>query len=286
MRILLLCLAMFVCGCDDDRQPYPAIAIGVLPDQSQANLSARYEPLVDYLRATTGLDVSLSIPSSYEELVDDFAAGRVQLVHFGGLTFVQAEQRSGARPLVMRDVDLRFTSCYLVPASDVRRSLTDFEGEDFSFGPVLSTSGHLMPRHFLTKQDIVPETFFSSVRHSPGHDQTAGWVANGTVTIGVSNCDIVRSMFADGRLSADNLRILETTPPYVDYVWAVQPSLDASLTNQLRDAFLALDPTNPAHRTILSANGADGYLPAGAGDFRDVRAAARAADLFESDPPK
>lgn len=277
---------MVVCGCVDDRQPPTAIAIGVLPDQSQANLSTRYEPLVDYLQAVTGLDISLSIPSSYEELVDDFAAGRVQLAHFGGLTFVQAEQRSGARPLVMRDVDLRFTSCYLVPASDSRRSLAEFAGEEFSFGPGLSTSGHLMPRHFLANQDIVPEAFFASVRHSSGHDQTAGLVSDGTVAIGVANCDIVRSMFADGRLRANELRILQTTPPYVDYVWAVQQSLDASLTNLLRDAFLALDPADPAHRTILSANSATGYLPAGAGDFEDVRAAAQAADLIDRDQPE
>ena len=223
--------------------------------------------LVGYLQDATGLEISLSISSSYEDLVDDFTSGRVQLAHFGGLTFVQAEQQSGARPLVLRDVDLRFSSCYLVPASDARGSLADYEGEEFSFGPMLSTSGHLMPRHFLAKQDIVPEAFFASVRHSSGHDQTADWVCDGTVSIGVASCDIVRSMFADGRLSADVLRILKTTPPYVDYVWAVQRSLDASVTSRLRDAFLGLDPTDPAHGAILSANGTTGYLPAGSGDF-------------------
>lgn len=280
MRTLVLGLATLVCACADEGQPPAAITVGVLPDQSRASVSERYDPLIGYLQAATGLDISLSIPSSYGELVEDFVAGHVQLAHLGGLTFVQAEERSGARPLVMRDVDLRFTSCYLVPASDARRSLADFAGEKFSFGPELSTSGHLMPRYFLAKQDIIPETFFASVRHSSGHDQTAGWVSDGTVVMGVANCNIVRSMFADGRLDANDARILQTTPPYVDYVWAVQQSLDASLANVLRDAFLALDPTNPTHRAILTANGATGYLPAGTGDFEDVRTAAQTADLL------
>jgi len=173
----------------------------------------------------------------------------------------------------MRDVDLDFASCYLVSLADVRRSTSEFEGETFAFGPILSTSGHLMPRYFLETDGIDPDTFFASVRHSPGHDETARWVRDGEVVIGVANCLIIESMYSDGRLSEDEVRILETTPGYGDYVWAVHEHLDPTIKTRLRDAFLDLDLTYPDHQDILRRLGAHAYLPASRSDFDDVRRA-------------
>jgi len=284
MRIVLaVLLAISTCACTNENQSIPpaphAIVVGVLPDQSKANLATRYGPLVDYLEAATGLHIELEIPSSYEQMLDDFDTGRLDVAAFGGLTYVQAEQRSRAQPLVMRDVDLQFLSCYLVRAADARGSLADFKGTTFAFGPRLSTSGHLMPRYFLNAGDMPPEEFFASIRHSSGHDQTVEWVRDGDVVIGVANCDIAQSMLDNRDVSANSIRILDTTPAYANYVWATQQSLDASIKTLLRDAFLALNKTNPEHRALLMAQGANGFLPAGKNDFEDVRAAVREIGL-------
>ncbi len=278
MRALFsLLVAVTVCACANEESTAPdVIAIGVLPGQSQSGLATRYGPLVSYLQDATGLVIELSIPANYEQMLDEFDAGRIHIANFGGVTFTQAEQRSGAVPLVMRDVDLDFISCYIVRDPEPRRSVNEFEGEAFSFGPKLSTSGHMMPRHFLEESGITPEDFFASVRHSSGHDQTVDWVLNGTIEIGVANCLIVQSLLSRGS-DYDSLRVLETTPPYGNYVWAAQSSLDASVTTLLTDAFLALDPTNAEHLAILRAQGANGYVPAGRNDFEAVRAAAREA---------
>ena len=264
-----------------DRSPtFGTIRIAVLPDQSKETLLSQYRILVDYLESETSLEFELSIPSNYAELVDQFDAGRIDLAWFGGLTFTQAERRSQAEPLALRDVDLQFTSCYLAKASDSRMSISDFAGEDFSFGPDLSTSGHLMPRYFMADDGLDPESYFASIRHSAGHDQTATWVANGTVAIGVANCIVVQSLFENGVLGSDAIRIVETTPPYPDYVWAVSASLDEYIKITLLDAFLALDASIPEHRKILRSQGANGYLPAASKDFAIVRLAANQAGVL------
>ena len=159
--------------------------------------------------------------------------------------------------------------------------MEEFTGESFSFGPELSTSGHLMPRHFLSVDGITPEEEFESVRHSAGHDQTAEWVRDGVVALGVVNCVILDAMQRDGRLAPDEIRVLETTPTYGNYVWAVQPSMPDDVRTQLRDAFLALDATVPEQRALLQSLGANGYLPAGSSDFTDVRLAAEALNLIQ-----
>ncbi|MDJ0698715.1 MAG: phosphate/phosphite/phosphonate ABC transporter substrate-binding protein [Woeseiaceae bacterium] len=278
-----LALAVFLLGCageaDHELADPAVVRLGVLPDQSKESVVAKYAPLVDYLSRQTGLDIELVVPVDYAAMVRDFSAHRIHLANFGGLTFTEAERTDHAEPLVMRDTDLRFASCYLVTAADKRKSLDEFRGETFSFGPELSTSGHLMPRYFLKAAEIDPEAFFASTRHSAGHDETARWVRDGVVAIGVANCMIVEGMHADGRLGPDDIRVLETTPAYADYVWAVHEHMGLDLKIRLRDAFMALDATDAGHRAILQTLGATAYLPASRADFNDVRRAARDVDV-------
>jgi len=259
------------------------LVVAVLPDQARDKLEAQHSLLLDYLERTTAREFELVIPDDYADLLDRFDSGGVDLAWFGGLTYIQAVQRSGAVPLTFRDVDVEFTSCYLATAADARTTIGEFEDVDFSFGPDLSTSGHLMPRYFLEEEGIYAEQFFGSVRHSDGHDQTADWVRDGTVTLGVANCVIVQSLFDDRLLSSDEVKIIKTTPPYSDYLWAVRSSMNQDTKTLLLDAFLSLDATDYGHRAILRAQGANGYLPAGSGNFDLVWTAARRAGLVDQE---
>lgn len=283
--MFLVCVSLFACAEEpaDRSSAAGPIRVAVLPDQSKQTLLSQHAPMMDYLERATSLEFELTLPSDYQDLLIQFDSGRVDLAWFGGLTFVQAEQRSQALALAFRDVDSQFTSCYLAKASDNRTSIRQFAAEDFSFGPELSTSGHLMPRYFLTDEGVDAEQFFASVRHSPGHDQTANWVADGTVALGVANCIIVQSMFDNGQLSSDHVRVIETTPPYPDYVWAVSSSLDEGTALRILDAFLALDAVLPEQRELLRLQGANAYFPAGGENFAIVRVAAARAGLLAED---
>jgi len=284
---LVFIISITLFGCADEQvedEATPAVLrIGVLPSQAKDRLIARFEPLIRYLESTTGLESQLLIPEDYSDLLEKFEAGHIDLAWFGGLTFVQAEQKSHIVAIAFRDIDLQFTSCYLAKVADTRMRITEFAGESFSFGPELSTSGHLMPRYFMTEEGLDPEKFFESVRHSAGHDQTALWVSDGTVTLGVANCNIIRSLLDSGELDSDDVRVVETTPPYPDYVWTARASMKESTRQALLDAFLGLDATIPEHREILRAQGANAYLPAGSSDFELVRTAAVQAGVLKED---
>ena len=280
--IFLLCAVTTACG-EADRPSDAArtkITVGVLPDQDPAAVQRRFDPLIGYLQEATGFDLDLIAHDSYKALTDGFADRSVDLAWLGGLTFVIAERESNAQALVMRDVDTRFTSNYIARSDVPGESVLNFEGKSFAFGSRLSTSGHLMPRHFLAQRGIVPETFFSDVQYTAGHDETALLVRNGEIDLGVVNHVILNSMTTDGRVGANELKVVETTPTYSNYVWAVQHDMDPSLQIALRNAFLALNPVDPDHQKILRSQGAQGYLPAMAKDFDDTRAAAQGAGLL------
>ena len=160
---------------------------------------------------------------------------------------------------------------FLAHPDNEKKNLEDFKDAKISFGSRLSTSGHLMPRYFLTERKIDPEAFFSEVLYSGSHDKTAYWVRDGKVDLGAANNQVIRKMFREGHLKRDDIRILWETPVYSDYVWAMQPDLDKAIQSRLLDCFLALSPLNSEHRQILKALGAGGFLPANNADFALLR---------------
>ena len=258
------------------------IRLGTLPDQSAKNLETRLQPLLDYLSLKTGIHCKVIIPSGYSELVKLFAEHKVDIAYFGGLTFLQAHKNHGAEALVMREIDTRFTSLFITNKKNSTKKLTDFKDKVISFGNRLSTSGHLMPRHFLhTEYHIKAENYFAEVRYSGTHDKTIYQVRDNKVDLGAVNAAIYRKMIADGRINHNDIQIIWKTPPYADYVWAVNSHLNNDIKTQLRNAFLSLDITDPGHQTILQNLSARAFLPAGYNDFQMLHDVANKFDLLD-----
>jgi len=238
------------------------LRIGVLPDQNPEVLRKRFASVLSYLGENLQLSCELIVPESYSDLLELFHDQTVDLVYLGGYSYVKARQKDHAIPLVMRRVDTRFTSLFIVNANSPAQSLDNLENKSIAFGSSLSTSGHLMPRYFLQQKNITPESFFSEVRYSGAHDQTAYWVRDGVVDVGAANATTIRSMLDKNLIESNDFRILWETPPYADYVWAIHPQFTEGFRSKIRDAFMQLSLDNADHAVILQNLNAIGYIPA------------------------
>jgi len=145
------------------------------------------------------------------------------------------------------------------------------EGRSLCFGSPLSTSGHLMPRHFLQEMGFDPERHFGLVVYSGSHDETVRMVRERSVEAGVVNAKIFDAMVTQGRLTPDDVRVLWESPAYVNYVWALQPYIEGDLRARIRDAFLILSEEDPEHARVLEAVRAKHFLPAMCDDFDELR---------------
>ena len=196
---LLVVLALAGCWHDEQGQPPAQVRIGVTPGESEEDLRRRYAPLLTHLNQSLDTEFLLVVPRDYNDTLELFAAGELDLVNFGGVTFVNANAQHGAKPLVMRDIDLQFTTYFIARMEEVQATIEGFRGRSFAFGSPLSTSGHFMPRYFLEQRGVKPENVFGSVEHSGAHDRTVYWVRDGKVDLGAVNGQVFRAMLADGR---------------------------------------------------------------------------------------
>jgi phosphonate transport system substrate-binding protein len=260
----------------------PAILkVSAIPDEAPTELIRKFQPLGAYLEQTLGMQVEFVPVTDYAGVVEALAADRVDMAWLGGFTYVQAHQRTGnARPLVQREEDKHFTS-HFITANPSIQSVQDLKGKRFVFGSVSSTSGHLMPRHFMLKDGIMPEQFFSEVAFSGAHDATAAWIQAGKADAGVLNASVWKKLVANGKIDSKKVHVFATTPDFYDYNWTVRGTLDPALAEKIKAAFLALDPAIPEHKTILNLQAATRYVETSADNYKGIEDAARAAGLLK-----
>jgi phosphonate transport system substrate-binding protein len=258
------------------------LRVSAIPDEAPTELQRKFTPLGAYLEKATGAKVTFTPVSDYTATVEGLAAKKLDLVWYGGFTFVQARQRTGdANPLVQREEDAQFHSKFIVGADSKARELSDLKGAQFAFGSVSSTSGHLMPRYFLLKEGIDPDKDFAKLAYSGAHDVTAKWVESGKVQAGVLNESVFQKLLDEKKIDPAKVRVLWTTPPYHDYSWTARGDLDPKLVEKIKRALLALDYSNPQHKAILDLQRTHKFIPTSPENYKSIEEAAKAAGLLQ-----
>ncbi|MDZ5601174.1 putative selenate ABC transporter substrate-binding protein [Pseudomonas sp. RP23018S] len=257
------------------------LRVSAIPDEAPTELLRKFKPLGEYLEQQLGMKVQFVPVADYPAVVEALASDRLDMAWLGGFTFVQVQQRTGnAVPLVQREQDAQFTSKFITARDDVK-SLSDLKGKTFAFGSISSTSGSLMPRYFMLKDGIKPESFFSRIGYSGAHDATAAWVQAGKVDAGVLNASVWDKLVATGKVDTRKVKVFATTPAYFDYNWTVRGTLDPALAQKIKQAFLALDPAKPEHKAILDLQAASRFIDTKPENYTGIEEAARAADLLK-----
>ncbi|MEE1867727.1 MULTISPECIES: putative selenate ABC transporter substrate-binding protein [Pseudomonas] len=263
-------------------QAADTLRVSAIPDEAPTELLRKFKPLGQYLEQKLGMKVEFVPVSDYPAVVEALATDRLDMAWLGGFTFVQVHLKSPtATPLVQREQDAEFTSKFITANPEIE-SLADLKGKTFAFGSISSTSGSLMPRYFMLKDNnIKPETYFSRVAYSGAHDATAAWVQAGKVDAGVLNASVWDKLVASGKVDTNKVKVFATTPSYYDYNWTVRGSLDPALKDKIKQAFLDLDPAKPADKAILDLQAASRFIATSPDNYKGIEEAARAAELLK-----
>lgn len=279
----LLALALLFAAAAPARADRPAVLrVSAIPDEAPTELQRKFQPLGEYLQQALGMPVRFLPVTDYAATVEGLAGKHLDLVWYGGFTFVQARRRTGnAVPLVQRAEDAAFHSRFITAAGSPIHELADLKGRTFAFGSVSSTSGSLMPRYWLMKAGVSPERDLAHVAYSGAHDVTAKWVEAGKVEAGALNESVWQKLVDERKIDPGKVRVFYTTPPFHDYNWTVRGDLDPALVAKLKAAFLALDPANPKHKAILDVQRASRFVETRPENYREIEEAAESAGLLK-----
>lgn len=260
------------------------IRVTGIPDENPTELQRKYEPMVKYLEKTLDAEVEYVPVTDYGAAVQALSAGKMDFAWLGGFTHVQARIMDGALPLCMRDIDREFKSVFIAHVDSGIKTPADLKGKTFVFGSKSSTSGHLMPRHFMgTEFQIDPNVDLDGKPvYSGAHDATAKMVESGKVAAGALNAQVWERLLKEEKVDTAKVSAIWTTPGYVDYVWTARKDVDPALQAAFAKAFLDLDAGNPEHKAVLDLQGAEAkFVPASPADFDAIEAVGRSTGLIQ-----
>ena len=196
-----------------------------IPDQDETRLVERFRRVVAYLQGALGVPVQYAPVKSYAAAVTAFTNNQVQLAWFGGLTSSQARRAvPGSEAIVQGAEDAAFFSYFIANVSTGLTRSDGFPagiaGRSFSFGSRASTSGRVMPEHFIRQQfGQAPERVFSRVGFSGDHSRTIQVVQSGAFEVGALDFTIFDLESRLERVDPTKVRVIWQTPPFPNYYW-------------------------------------------------------------------
>jgi phosphonate transport system substrate-binding protein len=258
------------------------LRVTTIPEEAATEQTRKFGPLTKYLERTVGMKVDFVPVNDYPAAVEALVNKQVELVWFGGFTYVQAQIRSGGKiiPIAQREEDTSFRSVFITQTNSGIKRLTDLKGKQVSFGSQSSTSGHLMPRSFLLEAGIDPDKDFKRVAYSGAHDATIAAVVSGRVDAAALDITVWRKFVSENKVDTTKVDVFYTTPPYFNYNWSVHADMPAPLREKITAALLNLNMNNPEGKEILTLNRATKYIPTKPENYKGLENAGRSAGLI------
>ncbi len=276
----VLCLCLFAASLGLSAQT--VLRVTTIPEEAATEQMRKFGPLTKYLERTLGTKVDFVPVNDYPAAVEALVNKQVDLVWFGGFTYVQAQIRSGGKivPIAQREEDTNFRSVFITQTNSGIKTLADLKGKQVSFGSQSSTSGHLMPRSFLLDAGIDPDKDFKRIAYSGAHDATIASVVSGRVDAAALDITVWRKFVAENKVDTSRVDVFYTTPPYFNYNWSVHADMPAAQREKITAALLSLNMNNPEGKEILTLNRATKYIPTKPENYKGLESAGRSAGLI------
>jgi phosphonate transport system substrate-binding protein len=225
IRVIIVLSSLLISSFSWAQQPFRFTAI---PDEDETRLIERFERFASYLESTLGVEVEYIPVKSYAAAVTAFRNNQVQLAWFGGLSGVQARSLvPGSQAIAQGYEDQFFVTYFIAHASTELSPSENFPSaiadKTFTFGSRNSTSGRLMPEHYIREYfSRSPDEVFRRVGFSNNHSRTIALVQSGAYEVGAVNYQVWQTELEQGRVDPDLVSVIWETPSYPDYQWTIR----------------------------------------------------------------
>ena len=258
-----------------------------------------WEGMRAYFHEEAHLPVEVVLFQSYEAQVAALLAQpgesvpHIDIAWNTNLAYLQSDEWSGhaCRAIAMRDTDLGWMTKIIAVTGGPINSPSDLKNRTLALGSRDSGHAAILPVHFLEQQGMRVGRDYRALRFNSDlgkHGDT-----------GTSEVEVVRAVL-DGRADAGaigspfwdtvrkerlvpegGLREIWSSPAYNHCMFTAWPDLAHEQERRFVEALLAMSYDNPAHRTILDAEGLKRWLEPHLDGYAELRQAAAQQGFFE-----
>jgi len=234
------------------------IDFGIISTESQENLQELWEPFLARMSEDMGRPVNGFYATDYAGVIEAMGAGKIQIAWYGGKSYIEAAERSGAEAFaqtVASDGTKGYYSHLITNKENPIVSEIDVEAGNgdqyiiensadltFAFNDPNSTSGFLVPSYYVFAQnDVNPEESFEELIFAGSHEATAQAVANDQVDVATNNSESMERLNQSDPEAYEQVQIIWTSPIIPSDPIAYQEEVPDCLKAQFRDFFHTID---------------------------------------------
>ena len=257
-----------------------------IPDQDETRLEKRFAKVADYLAEELDVEVQFVPVKSYAASVTAFRNNQVQLAWFGGLSGVRARDRVPGSEAIAQGVEDQEFRSYFIANTETGIEKSDklpeaVKGKTLTFGSRGSTSGRLMPEHYIRQRfGQAPQEVFSRVGFSGNHTRTVALVESGAYQVGALNFQVWNELVEDGGVDTDKVRVIWKSPTYPDYQWTIRGDVNERFGDgfkaRVKEALLSMEDPE-----LLDSFPRSGFIPASNEDYSTIRKVGQETGLLD-----
>jgi phosphonate transport system substrate-binding protein len=246
-----------------DRASHDELQLGSVAMDVPAEMVKRLTPLTAYLSKKTGMTVSFHASPNLDTAVEDIGKNITQIAYLTPAAYLEAREKYAVIPLVnpLSKGKGTFTLVIAVQKDSPVKTMADLKGKKFAFG---DKKAKLQPAVVVSSGFKLEN--FASYDYLNHYDNIAKAVINGDFDAGILKDSVAQSF-------ASELRVIHTSPPLPNYIFAVNKDMPPKTIAKLKKAMLELKSDSEEHKAILTGveKNYDGFEAASDKDFDGIR---------------
>ena len=212
------------------------------------------EPMRLYLQKKLGIPVEYIFTSDYVSVIEALRAKKVHIAYLSPFSYVLASQRHDITPFACAGENGKPTmyhSIIFTSANSSLNSMADVKARSktlsLAFVDPASTSGHLIPRAYLTTIGLNPDNnVFKQTVFEGSHIASILSVVSGKMDIGCSTTEYgLELAVRKGLIKKDQVKILWQSEPIVSSPIVARNDLNKDFVKKIQSLYLNLSKDAP-----------------------------------------
>ena len=212
------------------------------------------EPVREYLEKKLGIPVEYIITSDYTAVIEALRAKKAHIAYLSPFSYILAAQNHDIIPMVTAGENGKPTMYHSVIFTNPQTGLNSMDDVkarakklSLCFADPASTSGHLIPRAYLTTIGLNPDNrAFKETIFGGSHLATVMTVASGKADIGCSTTEYGLGLAErKGLIKKEQVKILWVSDPIVASPIVARNDLNKNFIKKIQDAYLDMPKDAP-----------------------------------------
>ncbi len=253
------------------------LTIGLVPAEDPRLVVNDNQALLDALHKSLQMEIKPFVATDYNGVIEALRSKKLDIAFLGPFSYVLASAVADVEAFALVETEKQgatYRSVIIARKDSGIRSLKDLAGKTFAFVDPSSTSGHLFPKAGLIKAGYNPDTYFSRVIFSGGHDASAVAVQNGKVEAAAIADALLDVAFARGMMKKDEIVIVWTSDPIPGAPVVYRRDLAPELKAKIRAAFAQMRDLPWGPKTTIKR-----WVPTDDAAYDEVRQTAKLLNL-------